>query len=123
MKGFMTMIQSWRLLTRLVYEQGSDGFLPTPPLMSNCSNLPFATQRRSWRPESCLQEMGEQNGLCAGNPSGARSLINRFKPKTNKTNRQQQKKKQVRLGPLPFHHVRTEYLDIGEKNVSEQTKS
>ena len=68
MKGFMTMIQSWKLWTRLVYEQGSDGFLATPPLMSNCSNPPFATQRRSWRPESCLQEMGEQK--CLGTPQG-----------------------------------------------------
>ena len=71
MKGFVTMIQSWRLLTRLGHEQGSGGFLAAPPLMSNCSNPPFATQRRSCRLESCLQEMGEQNGLCAWEPHRA----------------------------------------------------
>ena len=38
----------------------SGGFLAAPPLISNCSTLPFGTQGRSWRLESCLQEMGDQ---------------------------------------------------------------
>ena len=79
MKGFVTMIQSWRLLTRLGHEQGSGGFLAAPPLMSNCSNPPFATQRRSCRLESCLQGMGDKKASVPRSPTGPCSHQNSAK--------------------------------------------
>ena len=42
------------------FNLASGGFLATPPLISNRSNLPFGTQGRSWRLESCLQETGDK---------------------------------------------------------------
>ena len=44
--------------------------MAAPPLISNCWNLPFGTQGRSWRLEPCLQEPG-QKGLCAWEPHRA----------------------------------------------------
>ena len=40
------------------FNLASDGFLAAPPMISNCLNLPFGTQGRSWRLESCLQKQG-----------------------------------------------------------------
>ena len=40
------------LLDELLWFPARGGFLAVPPLISNCSNLPFGTQERSWRLES-----------------------------------------------------------------------
>ena len=53
------------------FNLASGGFLAAPPLISNCSHLPFGTQGRSWRLESCLQETGDKKGLCAQEPHRA----------------------------------------------------
>ena len=45
------------------FNLASGSFLAAPSLISNCSNLPFGTQGRSWRLESCLQEMGDKEKL------------------------------------------------------------
>lgn len=43
-----------------------------PPSSSNCSDLRFELREsRSWRLESCLQELGGQKGLSAWEPPGA----------------------------------------------------
>ena len=42
------------------FNLASGGLLAAPPLISNCSNLPFGTQGRSRRLESCLQEMRDK---------------------------------------------------------------
>ena len=52
------------------FHLASGGFLAAPPLISNCSNLPFGTQGRSWRLESCLQEMGDKKASMPGSPTG-----------------------------------------------------
>ena len=41
------------------------------PLISNCSKLPFVTQGRSWRLESCLPETG--NKKASGQQKGLRA--------------------------------------------------
>ena len=48
------------------FNPASGGFLGAHPLMSNCSSLPFGTQGRSQRLESCLQEMENKkaSGAC-----------------------------------------------------------
>ena len=50
------------------FNLASGGFLTAPPLINNSSNLPFGTQGRSWRLESCLQETGDKKGICAQEP-------------------------------------------------------
>ena len=52
------------------FNLASGGFLGAPPLISNCSNMPFGTQGRSWRLETCLQEMGGKKPPCPGAPQG-----------------------------------------------------
>ena len=52
------------------FNLASGGFLATPPLIANCSHLPFGTQGRSWRLESCLQETGPKGPACPGFPQG-----------------------------------------------------
>ena len=53
------------------FNLASGGFLAAPPLISNCLNLPCGTQGRSWRLESCLQEMGDKKRPpCSGAPQG-----------------------------------------------------
>ena len=47
------------------------GFLAASPFISNCSNLPFGTQGRSWRLESCLQELGERKASMPESPTGS----------------------------------------------------
>ena len=42
------------------FNVASHGFLAASPLISNCPNLPFGTQRRPWKLESCLQQMGHK---------------------------------------------------------------
>ena len=50
----------------------SVGFMAAPPSSSNCSNLHFELREsRSWRLESCLQELGGQRGLSAWEPPRA----------------------------------------------------
>ena len=44
--------------------------MAAPPLINNCSNLPFGTQGRSWRLKSCLQEMGDKKASMSGSPTG-----------------------------------------------------
>ena len=44
------------------------GFLTAPPFMSNCLNLPFGPQGKSWILESGLQETGDQKGFNAQEP-------------------------------------------------------
>ena len=90
---FFFLLQSFRrvgVLTRLGCVQGllilrsfsspfnlaSGGFVAAPPLISNCSNLPFGTQGRPWRLESCLQEMGDKKASVSGSPTGTR-LVSR----------------------------------------------
>ena len=71
MKGSITMIQSWRLLTRLVYEQGSDGFLATPPLMSNCWNPAVCNSEKVMEAGVLPTRNGETEWpLCLGTPQG-----------------------------------------------------
>ena len=50
----------------------SGGFLAAPPLISNYLNLPFGTQGRSWRLESCLQETGDKKASVPGSPTRPR---------------------------------------------------
>ena len=53
------------------FNLASGRFLAASPLISNYLNLPFGTQGRSWRLESCLQEMGDQKEApCPGAPQG-----------------------------------------------------
>ena len=47
------------------------GFLAALPLISNCLNLPFGTQARSWRLESCLRETGDKKASVPGSPTGS----------------------------------------------------
>ena len=55
------------------FNLASGDLLSTPPLISNSLHLPFGTQGRSWRLESCLQEMGDKKrGLRAQEPHRAR---------------------------------------------------
>ena len=90
--AFFFLLQSfWRvgLLARLECVQGlrwsgllilmsfsgpfnlvSGGFMAAPPLISNSLNLPFGTQRRPWRLESCLQEIEEKSPPHPGIPQG-----------------------------------------------------
>ena len=53
-----------RLLTLMSFSGpinlASSAFLTVPPLNSNCLNLPFETQGRSWSPESCVQKTGDR---------------------------------------------------------------
>ena len=53
------------------FNLASGGFLAAPPLICN---LPFGTQGRSWRLESCLQEMEDKNSSILGNPIGPCSV-------------------------------------------------
>ena len=46
----------------------SHGFLAASPLISNCPNLPFGTQRRQWKLESCLQQMGHKKTSVSRSP-------------------------------------------------------
>ena len=68
------MVSGGLLILRRVsgpFNLASGGFLAAPPLISNCSHQPFGTQRRSWRLESCLQELGDKKRLlCLGAPQG-----------------------------------------------------
>ena len=53
--------EAWRAAVHGVAKSlASGGFLAAPPLMSNCSNLPFGAQGRSQRLESSLQETGKK---------------------------------------------------------------
>ena len=56
------------------FNLASGGFLAAPPLISNCLNLPFGTQGRSWRLEFCLQETGDKKGFRAQGPQGSFSV-------------------------------------------------
>ena len=56
------------------FNLASDGFLAAPLLISYCLNLPFGTQGRSWRLESCLQEMGDKRASVTGSPTGPHSV-------------------------------------------------
>ena len=86
--GFQYLQNSSKILLRISHE-GEPGpypkaalsFLdcslslhPLPSLISNCLNLPFGTQGRSWRLESVpyKQEMGDTERLtwCPGAPQG-----------------------------------------------------
>ena len=53
-----------RLLTLMSFSGpinlASSAFLTVPPLNSNCLNLPFETQGRSWSLESCVQKTGDR---------------------------------------------------------------
>ena len=44
-------------------------FWAAPSLISNCSNLPYGTQGRSQKLESCLQETGDRKASILGNPT------------------------------------------------------
>ena len=46
------------------------GFLAAPPWLATVQNLPFGTQGRSWRLESCLQEMGDKKASVPRSPTG-----------------------------------------------------
>ena len=48
----------------------SGGFLVASTLISNCLNLLFGTQRRLWKVESCLHEMGDKKASVPGSPKG-----------------------------------------------------
>ena len=52
------------------FNLASGGLSAASPLITNCSNLPFGTQGRSWRLESCLQEMGDKKASMPGSPTG-----------------------------------------------------
>ena len=39
-------------------------------LVSVLEKLPFGTQRRSWKLDSCLQEMGDRKASVPGSPTG-----------------------------------------------------
>ena len=103
-RSFITILPKAGLLTRLGCVQGlrwlgllilmsfsgpfnlaSGGFLAAPSLISNCLNPPFGTQHRSWRLESCLQEIGDQkNRLHAREPHRApRGFITHHNQKSN----------------------------------------
>ena len=60
-----------RLLTMMSlsgpFKLASGGFMAAPPLISNCLNLLFGTQVRSWRLESYL--WGTKQPLFPGSPS------------------------------------------------------
>ena len=51
------------------FNLASGGCLAALPLISNCSTLPFGTQGRSWRLESCLQETGDKKKLLCPGPA------------------------------------------------------
>ena len=53
------------------FDLAAGGFVAAPPLISNCSNLPFGTQGRSWRLESCLQETGDKKASVPRSPTGS----------------------------------------------------
>ena len=63
---FLNLISGGRLLILISFSGpfnlASGGFLAAPPLISNCLESPFGTQGRSWRLESCLQEMVDRTG-------------------------------------------------------------
>ena len=52
----------------------SGGFLAGPPLITNCLHLPFGTQGRSSRQESCLQETGAKKASVPRSPTGSSSV-------------------------------------------------
>ena len=60
--GYMQGLHSFTLIQNLLilrsfsspFNLASGGFLATPLLISNCSNLSFGTQGRPWRLEPCL---------------------------------------------------------------------
>ena len=54
------------------FNLASGGFLVAPPLITNCSNLSFGTQGRSWRLESVPRnkKWGTERHLCPGTPQG-----------------------------------------------------
>ena len=56
------------------FNLASGGFLAASPLISNCLNLPFGTQGRSWRLEYCLQETGDREASMPGSPTGSCSV-------------------------------------------------
>ena len=52
------------------FNLASSGFLAASPLISNRSNLSFGTQGRSWKLESCLQEMRDRKASMPRSPTG-----------------------------------------------------
>ena len=73
--GLLTLMSS---LVPLILPQLVSWLLPT--LISNCSKPLFGTQGRSWRLESCLQEMRDRKGLHAQEPTGCPWFQNRTYP-------------------------------------------
>ena len=52
----------------------SGAFLAAPLLISNCFNLPFGTQGRSRRLESCLQAIGDRKASMPESPTESYSV-------------------------------------------------
>ena len=49
------------------------GFMAALPLISECLNLLFQTQGRSWRLESCPQKMRDKKAWMPKSPTGPHS--------------------------------------------------